>query len=95
MQSFFEETDQGLRLEVTINGPLGLHARPAAKLAKELQSFSSHIYVYCGQNKADAKSVVDLLTLGAINGSELFFYAQGDDAPICLELIAEFFSTGL
>ncbi len=95
MENLFEHTEQGLRLEITIHGSLGLHARPAAKLAKSLQSFNSEIYVHCGQNKADAKSVVDLLTLGAIDGSALFFYAQGDDAPICLEHIAEFFSTGL
>ncbi len=95
MQSSFEETDQGLRLGVTIHGNLGLHARPAAKLAEGLQGFSSAIYVHCGQNKADAKSVVDLLTLGAINGSELFFYAKGDDASTCLEHIADFFSTGM
>ncbi len=94
MQALFEDTEHGLRLEVVIHSPLGLHARPAVKLVEILQPFNSDVYVHCGQNQADAKSVVDLLTLGAINGSELFFYAKGDDAPVCLEHIAEFFSTG-
>ncbi len=95
MQTLFENTEKGLRLSVKIHDQLGLHARPAAKLAHQLQSFNSNIYVFCGKNKADAKSMVDLLTLGAIDGSELFFYAIGDDAPICLERIADFFTTGL
>ncbi len=88
----FEETENGLCLNITIYTPQGLHARPAAKLAQELQRFESSIEVHCGQNKADAKSVLDLLTLGATNGSELFFYAQGQDAKACLRHVTHFFS---
>ncbi len=91
----FETTEHGLLLTITIRTPLGLHARPAAKLAQTLQSFNAEIQVHCKQNKADAKSVVDLLTLGAMDGSELLFYAKGQDASLCLEYVAEFFSAGL
>ncbi len=88
----FEETENGLCLNVIIYAQLGLHARPAAKLAQELQKFDADIEVHCGQNKADAKSVLDLLTLGATNGSELFFYAKGQDAKLCLKHVVKFFS---
>ncbi len=91
----FEKTELGLCLNITVHSQLGLHARPAAKLAQQLQKFNVNIQVHCGQNKADAKSVLDLLTLGAINGSELFFYANGQDASQCLAHIEAFFSTGL
>ncbi len=89
----FEHGDNCLRLDVKVQPPLGLHATPAAKLAEEAQFFNADIMVHCGKNRANAKSMLDLLTLGAVQGSELFFYAKGEDADACLERIAEFFST--
>ncbi len=90
----FEHTESGLRLDVRIQTPLGLHAKPAARLAEEIQIFNADIAVQCGKNMANAKSILDLLTLGAVPGSELFFYAKGEDADACLQRIAELFSTG-
>ncbi len=94
MQTRFENNEQGLSLCITITEPLGLHARPAARLVEELKDLNASFQVRCGDNQADAKSIVDLLTLGASSGSELFFYASGTDAPTGLARIAEFFSTG-
>ncbi len=90
----FDCCDDCLRLDVTVQPPLGLHATPAAKLASEVQYFNADIAVFCGENRANAKSMLDLLTLGAAPGTELFFYAKGEDASACLERIAELFSTG-
>ncbi len=94
MSLAFENTEHGLRYGIKLHSPLGLHARPAARLAQEVQFFNVSIAVQCGKRKADAKSILDLLTLGAVSGSELFFYANGDDAEACLTRIAELFSTG-
>ncbi len=94
MSLAFEQTKYGLRYSIKVHAPLGLHARPAARLAQEAQFFQAAIAVQCGAKKADAKSILDLLTLGAVSGSELLFYANGDDAEACLTRIAELFSTG-
>ncbi len=90
----FEYSEDCLRLDIKVQPPLGLHATPAAKLAEEVQFFNADIAVHCGNNRANAKSILDLLTLGAVPGTELFFYAKGEDADACLERIAELFSTG-
>ncbi len=90
----FEHTEHGLRYGIKLHSPLGLHARPAALLAQEVQVFKATIAVQCGKRKADARSILDLLTLGAVSGSELLFYANGDEAEACLTRIAELFSTG-
>ncbi len=90
----FEHTKHGLCYGITVHAPLGLHARPAALLAQEAQIFRASLAVECGKKRADAKSILDLLTLGAVSGSELFFYANGEDAEACLTRIAELFSTG-
>ncbi len=88
-----ENTDKGLCLDVHVTWPLGLHARPAARIAKVIEDFSVDVFVLCGENSADGKSMLDLLTLGAVEGSQLFFYAKGDNAQPCLLHIAELFST--
>ncbi len=91
MQQDITETDRGLCLQVLVHSPLGFHARPAARLAQEIEHFAADIKVHCEHNSADARSVLDMLTLGAVNGSELFFYAKGKDAHRCLTHIAELF----
>ncbi len=89
----FTRTEHGLTFDVMIHAPLGLHARPAARLAQEVQDFKVDVAVKCGTNLADGKSILDLLTLGAVAGSTLVFYAQGEDAKACLTRIAELFYT--
>ncbi len=89
----FEKTKHGLTFGVLVQSPLGLHARPAARLAQEVQDFNVDVAVKCGTNFADGKSILDLLTLGAVSGSELIFYAQGEDANACLARIEELFYT--
>ncbi len=94
MNVAFEQTKHGLRFGITVLSPLGLHARPAARIAQEAQEFSADLAVECGKNRADAKSMLEMLTLGAVTGSELLFYAHGEDAEACLTRIAELFFTG-
>jgi phosphocarrier protein len=55
----------------------GLHFRPAMVLSEHAQSYPCVIRVSCGERQADAKSILDLLTLAAVFGSELVFEAQG------------------
>ena len=41
----------------------GLHARPAARLAKEMQRFASSVAIVADTGEADAKSMLDILSL--------------------------------
>lgn len=64
---------------LTIKHPEGLHARPAAEFVKTAQQFQSAITVTVGKWKADAKSILEILTLGANQGTEVHIVAEGDD----------------
>ena len=55
----------------------GLHLRPAMVLSEHAQRYACVIRVSCGERQADAKSILDLLTLAAVFGSELVFEAHG------------------
>lgn len=68
------------RLEVEILNSLGLHARAAAKLAQEAKGFSSEVFLKKNGSTANAKSILDLLTLAATKGSKVELLAEGEDA---------------
>lgn len=64
---------------VTIEHEAGLHARPAALLVKTAGQFQSHISVTLGAKTISAKSIVQVLTLGARQGSTVTLTADGPD----------------
>ncbi len=54
---------------VTITNDLGLHARSAAKIAKLVQNVTSNVWIIKDGKKADASSIIDILTLVCPKGS--------------------------
>ena len=73
---------------VTIQNPQGLHARPAELLARVALKYESDIDVVRDGVRVDAKSILNVLTLGAGPGCELVFEARGTDAEEALEALA-------
>ena len=57
----------------------GLHARPAARIVAAAASFRSTVVVVTADGQANAKSILELLALGAAPGSRLTIVATGDD----------------
>lgn len=81
---------------VTVLMPLGLHLRPADMLVKTASGFQSRIEL-CRPNdneRFDAKSILSLLTVAAIQGTELIVRATGEDADQAANEIARLFANG-
>lgn len=74
-------------ISVTINHEVGLHARPASLFVQTAGKFSSDVQVIHGENKANAKSILSVLTLGAQQGAELNIIAQGEDEQEALQAL--------
>lgn len=55
--------------DVVIINELGLHARAAARIAEIVQDAKSNVWIIRDDDKADAASVIDLLTLGCSKDS--------------------------
>lgn len=73
---------------IKITNPNGLHARPATSFVKMAIKFSSEIFVSTeNKEKVNGKSVIDLLTLGAKNGTELLITAKGEDKEEALDAL--------
>lgn len=77
---------------VIIANELGLHARPAGKLAQAAQQFSSDVQLEYDGMTVDAKSILDILTLAAGRGATLNLRCAGKDAEQAAESIAGFFT---
>ena len=65
-----------------------LHARPAGALIRGAAKFESSVTLAAGNRTADAKSILQVLALGATGGSELTVSTAGPDASDALEAIA-------
>jgi phosphotransferase system HPr (HPr) family protein len=77
------------QITTTITHSVGLHARPAAVFVQTAKRFTSTISVRVGERQANAKSMVQVLTLAAKQGSELTIHAEGDDADQALQALKE------
>ncbi|MDR1490174.1 MAG: HPr family phosphocarrier protein [Desulfovibrio sp.] len=75
----------------TVREEIGLHARPAARLAQAAQKFSSEISLGYGNQHVDAKSVLDILSLSAAKGAVLTLRARGSDAGEAAASLGEIF----
>jgi phosphocarrier protein FPr len=67
------------QIEIVIHNRTGLHARPAKVLVNLAKQFQSDIRLQHGEKKANAKSMVSVLTLGVVSGSEITVQADGVD----------------
>ena len=68
---------------------VALHARPAGVFVREASRFTSSIAVAANGKRANAKSILEVLGLGAEGGTELRISASGDDADQALATLAE------
>ena len=81
---------------VQIVNPLGLHARAAAKLVRLAGEYQSSITITrpsCGK-KADARSILSILELGAKHGSMVIVRAEGEDSRSAIDAMTQLFESG-
>jgi phosphocarrier protein len=73
--------------EITLLNRTGLHARPAAKLVQTTKKFRSKISIIKGNQEADAKSVIRILSLGAEQWDKIVIKADGEDEKEAFEVL--------
>lgn len=68
---------------------VGLHARPASQFVQTAMQFASDITVSCGSRRANAKSILQVLSLGAGRGAEISIRAAGSDAEAAIDALKQ------
>ncbi len=76
---------------VVVKNRDGLHARRAALFVKTAKRFKCQVTVNKGANRANAKSILDVMTLGATCGSELTIAARGEGAENAVRALEALF----
>jgi len=76
-----------VRKAVVVSNPQGLHARPAELFSRLALQYESDIEVIRDDLRIDAKSILNLLTLGAAQGTVLVLEARGTDADKAVEAL--------
>jgi phosphotransferase system HPr (HPr) family protein len=79
---------------IVIQNAQGLHARPAEMFARLAQKFRSRIELVRETHRVEAKNIMELLTLGAAQGTELTLEADGDDAQEAVDALARLVESG-
>ena len=65
--------------EVVVTNSVGLHARPATYFIQKANSYKSSIWIECEDRRANAKSLLGVLSLGISKGSSVILMADGID----------------
>lgn len=78
-----------------MTNPLGIHARPAALIAKLAATAEGKVWLIKEDEMIDAGSIIDILTLGCSKGSEVVLQMENhSDNKIFVE-IAELIEQGI
>ncbi len=66
-----------IRTTTTISNKLGLHARASAKLTKLAGSFPCEVWMYRGDRRVNAKSIMGVMMLAAGMGVQIDVETNG------------------
>ena len=83
---------QVFRKQLTVRNKLGLHARAVAKIVQTSNQFQSRIRIIKNGREADAKSMLDILTLSCPQGTKIEVCAEGEDAAEAIAALALLFN---
>jgi phosphotransferase system HPr (HPr) family protein len=78
--------------KITVVNEHGLHARVATRVAQLSKNLDSLITIVRGKTRARGTSVIEMLVLGAHEGSEIELIVQGGDEARNLEAVEEVLS---
>ena len=80
--------------EVTVQNQVGLHARPATFFIQKANEFKSSIWVEKDERRVNAKSLLGVLSLGIVGGTDIRIIADGSDEEEAVEGLVALVKSG-
>ena len=80
--------------DITVQNQVGLHARPATFFIQKANEFRSSIWVEKEERRANAKSLLGVLSLGITGGTDIRIIADGSDEEAAVDELAALIATG-
>ena len=79
----------------TVKDELGLHARPAGMLVKEVKNFQSKVTLERDGKSVDASRLMAVMGMGVKKDQTVTVTVEGDDEDAACDAIKAFFETNL
>lgn len=83
-----------VRREVLVKNANGLHLLPCSVIARAVKDFPGTVKLIRGNREANAKSIMDVIQLGAVCGTELMLEVDGPEAAEVADRIEQLFDDG-
>ena len=80
--------------DVTVRNQVGLHARPATFFIQKSNEFKSSIWVEKDERRVNAKSLLGVLSLGIIGGTDITIIADGVDEEEAVNALVKLVESG-
>ncbi|MEG0545788.1 MAG: HPr family phosphocarrier protein [Oscillospiraceae bacterium] len=80
--------------EVFVQNQVGLHARPATFFIQKANEFKSSIWVEKEERRVNAKSLLGVLSLGIMGGTEIRIIAGGPDEEKAVGELVDLVNSG-
>ena len=68
-----------MKKNVTVQMQNDVEARPIALLVQTANQFKSQIYLETGDARVNAKSIMGVMSLALLNGTQIVIDAEGED----------------
>ena len=83
-----------LTRQIRIINELGLHARPAAKIAELAKTAREKVWLIKDDEKVDASSIIDILSLACLKGTVLTLEVESRSDILIMDKVVELIEDG-
>ena len=83
-----------VRRLVEITNDLGIHLRAAGVLVQAAGAFESEVWLLRENQRANAKSIMSVLSLAAAKGTKVEVLAEGADAAAAVDAVVRVIESG-
>lgn len=80
--------------KVTVQNQVGLHARPATFFIQKANEYKSTVWVERDERRVNSKSLLGVLSLGIVGGTEIRVIADGPDEKEAVEVLTKMIEAG-
>ena len=80
--------------DLMVQNQFGLHARPATFFIQKANEFRSSIWIEKEERRVNAKSLLGILSLGIIGGTQIKIIADGADEQAAVNALVELVESG-
>jgi phosphocarrier protein HPr len=82
------------RATLTVKNKEGLHARPASLIMQQASEFTSDVWLIVQDERVNAKSIMSLIGVSAVQHTPIIIEADGDDEIAAVATLVALFESG-